>query len=374
MIIIFWYVLSLIVNNITSKSFQLEYSQLSDSFNLIVLIGEPYRSKYFEIDLKEPVSWVTKAYYKRNDNVKVIGSDSIVIGHSQKTDYEIITDRLRVNNTKIDIEAFPLYYTIEFLQDFDGISFARKFKDDSYSFIHRLYQDKFIDKLAYGFFPIDSQKGKINFGTLSETINFKYKTSCNAYNTDSSWGCHLTKVYFGNEEHYYMNNHKMYFQASDKRILVPKDFMAVLNQTYFNKYMEKGICSLLIGFGRHTYECLPEVKHSFPNLTLEFDSITIDLPLKDIINDEVRNIKFYLEENYFNEDEWVFGLTFFTKYPVYFDYEKNDITFFSDVPFSAIASRKDSYNSSNPTALKVLIIVIMIQMSMSVVLIINKYK
>lgn len=372
MLIIF--VLSLIVNTITPKSFQLEYSQLSDSFNLVVLMGEPYRSKYFEIDLKEPVSWVTKAYYKRNDNVKVIGSDSVAIGHSQKTDYEIITDRLRINNTKIDISDFPLYYTIEFLQDFDGISFARKFKDETFSLIHRLYHDNFIDKLAYGFFPIDTQKGKINCGTLSETINYNYRTSCKAYNTDSSWGCKLTKVYFGSEEHYYVNRHKMYFQASDKRILVPKDFMAILNQTYFNKYMEKGICSMLIGFGRHTYECLPEVKHSFPNLTIEFDSITVDLPLKDIINDEVRNVKFYLEENYYNENEWVFGLTFFMKYPVYFDYEKNDITFFSDSPFSGITPREDTHTPSNGIALKIIIIAIMIQISMSVVLIINKFK
>lgn len=372
MIIIFCYVLSLIVNIIYNKSYQLEYSQLSDSFNLVVLIGEPFRSKYFEIDLKEPVNWVTKAYYKRNDNVKVIGKDQIVIGHSQETFYDIISDRLRINNTIIDISDFPLYYTIEFLQDFDGISFARKFKDESYSFIHRLYHDKFIDKLAYGFFPIDRQKGIINFGTLSKEIaNFKYKTSCKAYNTDSSWGCQLTKVYFGTEKLYYMNKHKMYFQANEKRILVPKDFMAILNQTYFNKYMDNGICSMLIGFGRHTYECLPEVKSSFPNLTIEFDSITVDLPLSDIINDEVRNIKFYLEENYYNEDEWVFGLTFFMKYVTYFDYEKNDITFFSDTPFSSITPKTGSHSSSGISS-KIIIILIMLQVSMIIVLIINK--
>ena len=91
-----------------------------------------------------------------------------------------ITSFLMENNTKIKhrsdisikgfrISNFSLYFMNPFQEEQDfGISLYPSYEDESFSFLHRLYRDKYIEHLSFAFEEKD-YKGYIHFGGIPNT-------------------------------------------------------------------------------------------------------------------------------------------------------------------------------------------------------------
>lgn len=218
-----------------------------------------------------------------------------------------------------------------------GIGLAYKFDDPSFSFIHRLKKNGYIDQLA---FTLDSNNydfkaGYIYYGgTPKSLIKKKYSTSLQVDESHKTWGFNLKSIKIGDYP-MYLNSHYSYFTTDNDRLFVPESVMAYFNNTVFKNYYLNGTCKYF-NEKEKFINCQCNQIKNFPNLTFEFGN-----DAKISINSE-RSFKklgsgntclFLAQYNYIDEEEkWLFGSFFFRFFITEFNYEKKSIILYSNSP------------------------------------------
>lgn len=342
------------------------YSALSNSYNLIVTFSS-VRQKYFEININAPFNWAIEEYYDKSGAIfyenQTVYFDGFGIIQMEK-----LSDLLIIEEVDIKIEKFYFYYSNLFLH-FNSISFAHKFNDISHSLVHTLYKNKQIKSRNFAIFPPDnSSNGELYIGETTFNLHseYKYKTSCKAIDDINEWGCKMNEFIIGNK--HYNATPSSYFKTNERRILVPKYFMDILKEIFFNKYIESRDCSVEIRFNYHSYICSKQLLNEFPNITFVMENSHLTFEPNEIVFATSGRVKFLIEENDF-EDTWVFGIAFFKKYPVYFSYDDNIIAFYSKTKFPY--SPESSNSSIN---FYIFIPIIIIQIIMITVILFTKWK
>lgn len=321
-----------LLTEISSRSIAVEFSEMSSSYNFVVNLGKPSTAKYFEIDLKTPFNWATENYYNRaNSKVgKSLGFDVLSFETNVNLNMELVSDYLSYG--PIDIPEFTFYFSKVFLTTFDSISFAKSFKDNNNAVIYYLYNNHVISKLGFGLFPNQKgDKGKMFLGEIRSSVSpYNYISKCKAVDVNTSWWCKLNQVIIERYNIIYNNTYNGYFQAKDRRILVPKKFMAILNESYFNNKTKNNICILTTSYDLVYYDCNCREIKDFPDIIFKIDDNYMIFTVNNLtIYRSYDHCTFVIEENFRDPEGWLFGLPFYRKYPTYFDYEQSSISFYS---------------------------------------------
>ena len=355
---------------ISSSSLKVVFSEMSSSYNFVVNLGKPSTSKYFEIDLKTPFNWATKNYYHRANSkvVKSLGFDVLSFETNVNLTMELLSDYLSYG--PIDMPEFTFYFSSVFLTTFDSISFARTFKDNKNAVIYHLYNSHLITKLGFGLFPNQKgDKGVMYLGEINSSISpFNYMSVCKAVDLDSKWWCNLEQVIIGNNKIIYNNTFTGYFQTKDRRIVVPKNFMSILDDTYFNNKTDNKVCVLASNYGLMFYDCNCREINDFPDITFKIDNNYMTFTVKDLtFFRSYDHCSFLIEENLADPESWLFGLPFYRKYPTYFDYEQSTITFYSK---DQVIGSHLIYSSSITNILRGMILILVITILINILQII----
>lgn len=302
--------------------------------------------KMFNIDLAFQYNWASTNYYHltTSQNAKIISNDTTLILEQQIQNPLLVADIFTYENITIN----PLYFFLfkGTFDNYDSLSFSYKHYTN-HSVVNTLYENNVIRRRAFGIRATTERDGVLYLGGFPQSVinEFKYKHSCNVITTQHTWGCALTKVKVGNKM--FDNVEPSYFQTNDKRILVPKRFMAFMKENYFNAYIQNKTCVFRSILKYNFYECIYNQTQYFPIISFYFDDVEIPINsehLYRVVNLSNGNIikQYFIEENYENENQWIFALAFIKSNPMLFDYDNSTITFYYN---TTTISTNDVYTS-----------------------------
>ena len=323
--------LSVLLSQIHLKIIELPFFDFFSTLDLKVRMGNQTTEKFLELNMEAELMWVHLQFkgIPPAERVQFKHSEKIFLFNMNINAKKSETTLSFLDNT-VNIPNIPFYYVQEKPGgNFDTFPLAYKLKDESYSPIHYLYKTNEIDKKG---FAIDYKRANLLLGNINDKAQFKkmFTRKCTVDQKHLQWNCPLHNVVIG--EDVYDNEEFAYFQSSSNRIYAPKSFFDLINENYFNSYVENNICSFGISFSSEQYVCECKILYLFPKLSFIFDNNTmVSFSSEDIFENDGNKCKFLMEES--KENKWMFGLAFLKKYITYFDYGDSSITFYSDSPF-----------------------------------------
>lgn len=307
-----------------------------------ILVGSIDDSSYmFKANMMVDVSFSKEilGLNETSSKIKVKGNTFRTdINHYSNILVRDVTSAFRLKNTSFTLPEFNFYLVKNTEKDylcFDSISLSYRHKDRKYSVTHQLYDMKLIDHLSFGFIPLDDNKGDLYFGKIPEDQiyssgkTFKYK--CYIDTSQNYWGCNMKYVYLNDKVgEGYVNTDPAYFDSSLDAVYVPKKYFDYLVEIFFQKLIDKNICSLSTVGNKLQISCMCEAFSNFSSITFIFGSIEITIGHKQIYEKIFNSCHFNLKHMTIYEKEWVFGTYFFKNYTSLFDYEDGSITFYSN--------------------------------------------
>ena len=228
-----------------------------------------------------------------------------------------------INNPSIKLSNYSLYYGQIFFIPHLGLSLAYKFKDESYSFVHKLYHDNYIDYKAFTF----NYYNQIIFGEHIEKIPFKYKGQFDIDKSYSHWGANISGINYRGY-HYDFNTHFI-VHSGYYQMIVSNQIFDFMTKVIFADEIELNNCVIENSFNEKHLNCYNVGIEGFTNITLQIGKMSIVLKREDLF------VKKFLWESKFMYNPYnnytFLGYDFIhLMNQTVFDYEKGTITFYSD--------------------------------------------
>ena len=225
----------------------------------------------------------------------------------------------------------------------NSIPLAHRFPDEAFSIVHQLYKQNDISHLAFGFSKYMTYRGYLYFGGLpKEEKESQYEAKCKVKSDDYYWGCDLEYVYFGDRKYdMYINANYSKFSTNHFNILAPVSFLTYMKNTVFKEMIERRKCMFMNTNMYHFFHCDCDTIDKFPDLHFVFEGKVFTVKMVNLfeIYDPsalgVEYCEFLISKNNINENEWSFGAIFLQNYATQFDYETNDVTFYSNHRFKS---------------------------------------
>ena len=196
-----------------------------------------------------------------------------------------------------------------------------------------------IDESINDFYTENKNKdGLVFFGGVPKNyINNKYRYNCKVTEKYNFWSCELPYIYIGainkynnSENLYFTNKNYAYFNAAERRILAPKDFMSFLKINYFLDDLNNQNCKYYMYGHNHLFECKCEIKDKLPNISFIIGSYKYTFSSSELfINYGGGFCQFVIQENHLRENNFLIGTPFLQKFISNFDYETKYISFYS---------------------------------------------
>ena len=356
------------------------YFPIVSNFNAFyanIFIGEPEKKVLLPLDQEMQILWADSGGYHPENSVtsKTISETKISFRYHSfygktisdkiclKNNIDINTNEISNTTKNISLDNF-WFITVGNIRGFDsrvgGIGLAYKFEDEKYSLIHQLKNKSLISHLNYGFIPstlintynndeimninetnLDNKNknGIIFFGGVPKNyINDKYRYNCKLTEKYNFWSCELSYVFIGeinkynnSKNIYFTNKNYAYFNAADRRILAPKDFMSFLKINYFIEELLNRTCTYSMYGHNHIFECNCNIIDKFPNITFIFDNYKYIFTSSELfLNYGGGFCQFLIQENHLRSNNFLLGSPFLSKFISNFDYETKYISFYSE--------------------------------------------
>ena len=349
------------------------------AFYTNIYIGEPLQKAKLPLDQEMNILWADLSGYHRENSVtsKIINDTAISFRYNRfygKTisDKICLRNNIDINKNEIvnntnDIVLDDFWFImVGHIRGYDnrvgGLGLAYKFADERYSLIHQLKEKNIINHLNYGFIPSllinsyehdENDKTNIN-DTLSNNKNKdgivffggvpkvyianKYRYNCKLTEKYNFWSCELSHIFIGeinkynnSKNLYFENNNYAYFNAADRRILAPKDFMSFLKINYFQEELLNQDCKYYLYGHNYIFECKCELKDKFPNISLIFDNYKYTFTSSELFIEYGGGLcHFLIQDNSLRSDNFLLGAPFMSKFISNFDYETKYISFYTE--------------------------------------------
>ena len=333
-------------NNIITSHY---YGQVYPFTSRIEFVDNNNLALFSTIDLQSNHTWYSSNEEDINTNI-VIKRVVLDIKQKKRNALECISAINIYDNKNLTL-SYHYYITLE--KDYiernkigTGFGFAYRFHDESFSLIHQLYNNCKISKKAFaiGEYHQKEEYGLLYFGGLpEEEIRGKgFQGKCKVNKELVTWSCQLNRVdILGNS--YSPNKEEMLFQTNYKFISVPKSFLMFLNFTVFQK--SYGYCFYKEYDSLETFKCVNTYLPSLPNITFIFDDYAFIIPMFELFvhSNEISESAIVYDHLIINNNNtWVFGNYFLSKYVTLFDYDEPSITFYSNMYSIQKQTKKDN--------------------------------
>lgn len=255
----------------------------------------------------------------------------------------LVEDTITAENISVPLRHYIITETKWSMYADNSIPLAHRFPDNSFSIVHRLYTHRDISHLAFGFSKYLTYRGYLYLGGLpKEETKSQYETKCKVKNDDFYWGCNLQYAYFGDSKYdMYINTNYSKFSTNHFNIYAPVTFLTYMKNTVFKDMIERKKCSFMNTNMYHFFHCDCDTIDKFPDLHFVFEGKVFTVKMVNLfeVYDPsamgVEYCEFLISKNNINEDQWSFGVIFLQNYASNFDYETNEITFYSNRQFKS---------------------------------------
>ena len=229
------------------------------------------------------------------------------------------------------------------LSTLSGLSLAFKCRNDSFSFVHQLYNNSLIEKLMYIFEPVDINSGNIYFGGIPQNSLLQYSGKCKI--NSEKWGCYLDNIYFTNDsnKHLYLyktniSNNYAEFDVGRKCIFAPKEYFYFVKNTFFEKHFQSKKCGYYYNYDAMYIYCYnkDEIKEAIPEyISFVFENQSFRIHKDKLFKTHTidNTIIFLICNALFVEDldKWIFGSAFLHNFISIFDYTNESVTLYSNI-------------------------------------------
>ena len=318
--------------NSSDKIITVTLSESFDTYDIILYSKTIGVNKGFEIDMSLDFMWSAfKSFKRQNDNLTYC---ELIINSNNYQGCLCSTTFLLDDNEIVD---YPLYYINDrTIFTYDSFPLAYKFSNENRSLIHYLYNNNIIEHRSFLFyFDFPKQDAVLYIGGVPDEIKKnKYSISIDVNQNYKTWGNTLNLIRF--EEHSYTVNSYVYFQANMNGSFVPLTFMYYLRNTLFAKYLINKDCvvnSQSANYEPESFYCNCTIVDSFPNITMILNGIEFLFSKDDLLQYLSNRCYFTMKYDRYTKSGWVLGISFLSKYLTYFNYDKDEITFYSSAPF-----------------------------------------
>ena len=333
------------------KTLYTDYIVIQYIYYTRIALGEPYQSFLTEIDLEKNYSCFNSYSYKLNisKTLKNHGVSTVPIENiSYYTDY--CEDDLRFISINTPGSEISLQNKIKnfpfFLVDYEmGIirdSFSLNFHtlNSINSTINSLYKNEIIDRRIFYMIPDNETRGKLIFGDISNDylINNYHKASCKVTNPENStrWGCTLNEFSLEVEDKVFSTKRGefSYFITNERDIFAPHSFLGFLNETLLKLEPWKSKCQ----FGHY---------YKMNKIKCDCSLLKVPIKMKFAIGRYIFELNQLLENTLGlcflilrfkpkDTNEWIIGNWFISNYISGFDYDNQEISFYSKQEFKTI--------------------------------------
>ena len=304
--------------------------------SLLMAVGNTTYSIYVDIDLVQNKTWFSKRRFDESVlfSDKNKGITEITIKNKKYT-FNIVKDKWKFREDKIEVDFTFLFLNQELLNSIDIVSFAYKM-DDEYSIIQSLYNNHHIEKRSFAITKIEqSYQISMYFGGIPiEQIGIQKSLKCPVQANYPTWGCILNQISFNSNKIFPKHiNEYAYFQTNIYPILAPEDFFDyIYENVFYNQFKEK-LCFYDQEDNKKIIVCYCNSTSNFPGMYFHFGNGSLYLDNEILFHHYYRDqCSFIIEKNYIdneNDKKWIFGNVFLLLFDNLFDYDNNEITFYS---------------------------------------------
>lgn len=328
------------------------YSMLLIS-KLQLSIGSPYQTVLASIDLFLPFSFIRSDLFDLSRSSTIEANQSTILNYDNKTYHAVLYSDL----TNIEAKEFTpsLYGYVLYIINRNksdtlidnGYGFAFKHHNESFSLVHQLKQNVFIDRAVFALYLDEPtlNKGTIYFGGVpQEVIEHKNKLTCKVSDEYTPWGCMLNAIIVNND---IINiNRYSFFQSNEQAIIFPHDIMLrIISSPAIQYYITKGICEFREDSSWSYVNCFQS--SFYPNNKIEmyftFDNKGYRFTIDELFycTPMVCSSNFYSVQSKYG-DMIIFGNAFLNKYVAEFDYDEKTVSFYSDYTFKTFTQGRSS--------------------------------
>ena len=342
------------------------------TYDMKLYIGDENDFKFVELNLLSDILWLTPPFFENNEILTKAQTENITANNHNITALGINTSIYFDKERTVSIDNYYLYYVDNYIvRGYDSFPLALKFSNQNQSIVHLLYKEKKINSLSFGLkYSIENKTAKLFIGgiPLYELSQFSYQTSL-SMNITKTWSSVLDTIHF-NDCNYKVNS-VVSFLPNNQYILVPMKFLDYLKQKIFQNYFYNKTCVSVIYLDGYGIECEYKFIEYFPSIVFTLQGINFTLTRKELFDYKEGVGIFLIRKKRSSPDLWILGIPFLSHYITKFNYEKNEISFFSSHPFiDEIVYTKDIIGMVKPN----LIFLSIIQILFSVMLIICRIR
>ena len=323
------------VKQTSSKIITIPLTSGLGGYEIILYIGNSTHQKKFQLNMEidylhikysspSSIEMGTMVYYPVGQtNMTVIESSSSFVATSKF---------YLTKNKSYFMDNFPFILLINcdyFLYRANYIPLSFKYQNESYSFIHRLYNDNVISNKGFGIlYDKKIEKAKLYIGGYEEKDleEYRYKTIIPVNTNKTTWGCNLNSIFF--ENYTYNINDYFYFQSNAHKITVPKSFYDFLEKTIFSPFIEDGSCQPILAIKGYTFQCDCDRIALFPDISFVIEGKVFTFK-KDSLFDLFFKSCYsaFMTDQGEYKDKWILGLPFLRNVFIYFDYDNSNMIF-----------------------------------------------
>lgn len=210
------------------------------------------------------------------------------------------------------------------------LGLSSRFFNESYSLVHQMKKEKYIDELSFGFVPNNKYEGLIYYGGIPEHLNKMKKHECKINSFFDNWNCQIDKIIIGNNE-YLTKNYHSYFNTNHQISFIPLNFFEYLQKTIFYDLVVKNQCELKQNQDISFIKCKTDIasSSSLSNIIISFKNFSLPYLNPFICKDnEYCDFAFQYDAN--KKDLFIIGASFLKYYNVFFNYETQSISFYTE--------------------------------------------
>lgn len=329
----------LFVNKIKCKLgeyISLPFEESYGRFEVTLGFGSPVQKRQYIIDLSTEYCWNHIGIYNptKSSYSKEIGRALIPVDNSEIKTYIRYQDTFTLyytNNTYLRLTNFPFLFYEQPTSEFQTIGITFSFTDPDYSITDVLYKTKTIPKRQFAIHQNNFTHGELIFGEINDNYTTgKWVSSCKINKTFKKWGCNMESIMINSVK--YQVNDYAFFNSMNNKIFVPKKFMDFLTETIFKPFIEAKTCEKSVINQIFVIVCEWRVVKFFDDLVLNFDNGSKLIIVKDIMFTRFFDkCLFVIKNQGTKRNSWEIGTVAFKNHTIVFDYENENITFYSSV-------------------------------------------
>ena len=216
----------------------------------------------------------------------------------------------------------------------NGIGLAYKFENESYSFIHKLYNNHLIEYLQFTYEYYDHlRNGTIHFGGIpnNKYKSLPYQGYANIAKDSKSWKMKLTGVGFEGQRYEFNKDAVIHNAFYD---IFWSNELNNLMLKIFEKEIEEGFCINREYYEYSFVQCDNDTRPIFDKkIKFQFKELTITLKIRDLFRISSGEWQSIINANPYElyDNSVIIGVRFLNlfNYSV-FDYENQQVRFYSD--------------------------------------------